>query len=54
MARFRVSLLAALALLSAALLAALPGSGGAQSVNHLVISEVMYDPSQSGVDTNYE
>ena len=54
MARFRVSLLAALFLLSAAFLAALPGSGGAQAVNHLVISEVIYDPPQSGVDTSYE
>ena len=44
MARFRVSLLAALRLLSAALLAALPGPGDAQTVNHLVISEVLYDP----------
>ena len=54
MARFRVSLLAALLLLSAVLVAALPGPGDAQTVNHLVISEVMYDPPQSGADTDYE
>ena len=54
MARFRVSLLAALLLLSAALLAALPGSGGAQTVNHLVISEVMYDPLPPGNDSDLE
>jgi len=54
MAHFRVSLLAALLLLLAAFIAALPGPSGAQTVNHLVISEVWYDPLQSGIDTAYE
>lgn len=54
MARFRVPLLASLLLVSVAFAAILPGSGDAQTVNHVVISEVLYDAPQGGTDTVYE
>jgi len=56
MASSRVPLLlgAALALLLAASLGLMSGPGLAQTADHLVISEVLYDPLQPGVDVDFE
>ena len=45
---------AALALLLAASLGLMSGPGLAKTANHLVISEVLYGPPQTGTDTSYE
>jgi hypothetical protein len=56
MASSRVLLLlgAALALLLAASLCLMSGVGLAQTADHVVISEILYDPSQPGVDVEFE
>ncbi len=54
MARSRVLLGGLLALLLPALLIFPGPAGNAQSVSHLVISEVFYDAPQTGTDTAYE
>jgi hypothetical protein len=45
---------AALALLLAASLSLMSGPGLAGTADHVVISEVLYDPSQTGVDFAFE
>ena len=55
MASSRVLVLgAALVLLLAASLSLMSGPGLAGAADHLVISEVLYDPPQTGSDTSYE
>ena len=55
MSRSRSPLLvAALFCLFALLATLLPSLGRAQTAAHILISEVMYDPPQSGVDSDYE
>jgi len=52
MARLRIPLLLSLLFIAFALATVLPGSGGAQTLAHLVISEVLYDPA--GVEPDAE
>ena len=55
MSHSRAPLLAsALFCLFALLATLLPSLGRAQTAGHVVISEVMYDPPQTGVDSDYE
>ena len=55
MSHSRSPLLAsALFCLFALLATLLPSLGRAQTAGHVVISEVMYDPPQTGVDSDYE
>ncbi|MGC8780040.1 MAG: lamin tail domain-containing protein, partial [Anaerolineae bacterium] len=54
MAHFRVPLLLSLLLLVLAFAAVLPDPGGAQTLSHLVISEVLYDPAPPGNESDLE
>ena len=54
MARSPAPLFASLVLLLVAFFSLLPSPGRAQTADHVVISEVMYDPSQTGTDTSFE
>lgn len=53
MARLRIPLLLSLLFLSLALASVLPDAGGAQTLAHLVISEVLYRPAGAEPDAEW-